>query len=143
ADDVEQIPAIPIAFAAVACGRCGGPGHCAGEHRPSSSVDHRRAVAPADEGYFTTPGGNRGRTYEVSPDGQRFLISCRRIERLASGLALPPRMSVLRNTPLSSQSGELREPRACSRSVTRSAFTATDVRLSAAQATVVDRWRRA
>jgi serine/threonine-protein kinase len=26
------------------------------------------------EGYFTTPGGNPGRTYDVSPDSQRFLM---------------------------------------------------------------------
>jgi hypothetical protein len=27
-----------------------------------------------NEGYFTIPGGNPGRTYDVSPDGQRFLM---------------------------------------------------------------------
>ena len=26
------------------------------------------------EGYFTAPGGNPGRTYDISPDGQRFLM---------------------------------------------------------------------
>jgi hypothetical protein len=26
------------------------------------------------EGYFTTPGGYTGRTYDISPDGQRFLL---------------------------------------------------------------------
>ena len=26
------------------------------------------------EGYFTTPGANLGRTYDISPDGQRFLM---------------------------------------------------------------------
>ena len=26
------------------------------------------------EGYFTTPGANAGRTYDISPDGQRFLM---------------------------------------------------------------------
>jgi serine/threonine-protein kinase len=26
------------------------------------------------EGYFTIPGGNTGRTYDISPDGQRFLM---------------------------------------------------------------------
>ena len=26
------------------------------------------------EGYFTVPGGNPGRTYDVSPDGRRFLV---------------------------------------------------------------------
>ena len=26
------------------------------------------------EGYFTTPGGNPGRTYDISRDGQRFLM---------------------------------------------------------------------
>jgi serine/threonine-protein kinase len=26
------------------------------------------------EGYFTVPGGNPGRTYDISPDGQRFLM---------------------------------------------------------------------
>ena len=26
------------------------------------------------EGYFTIPGGNPGRTYDISPDGQRFLM---------------------------------------------------------------------
>jgi len=26
------------------------------------------------EGYFTTPGANTGRTYDISPDGQRFLM---------------------------------------------------------------------
>ncbi len=26
------------------------------------------------EGYFTIPGGNPGRTYDVSPDGQQFLM---------------------------------------------------------------------
>ena len=35
------------------------------------------ATAPAmliKEGYFTIPGGFVGRTYDVSPDGQRFLM---------------------------------------------------------------------
>ncbi|MGH9252962.1 MAG: TolB family protein, partial [Vicinamibacterales bacterium] len=35
------------------------------------------AGAPAkllNEGYFTVPGGNVGRTYDISPDGQRFLM---------------------------------------------------------------------
>jgi serine/threonine-protein kinase len=27
-----------------------------------------------NEGYFTVPGGNAGRTYDISPDGQRFLM---------------------------------------------------------------------
>jgi serine/threonine-protein kinase len=27
-----------------------------------------------NEGYFTVPGGNPGRTYDISPDGKRFLI---------------------------------------------------------------------
>jgi len=26
------------------------------------------------EGYFTSPGGNPGRTYDIAPDGQRFLM---------------------------------------------------------------------
>jgi hypothetical protein len=26
------------------------------------------------EGYVTVPGGNPGRTYDISPDGQRFLL---------------------------------------------------------------------
>jgi hypothetical protein len=26
------------------------------------------------EGYFTVPGGNPGRTYDVSPGGERFLV---------------------------------------------------------------------
>ena len=26
------------------------------------------------EGYFTTPNGNTGRTYDISSDGQRFLM---------------------------------------------------------------------
>ena len=26
------------------------------------------------EGYFTIPGANPGRTYDISPDGQRFLM---------------------------------------------------------------------
>ena len=26
------------------------------------------------EGYVTVPGGNPGRTYDISPDGQRFLM---------------------------------------------------------------------
>ena len=26
------------------------------------------------EGYFTVPGANPGRTYDISPDGQRFLL---------------------------------------------------------------------
>jgi len=35
------------------------------------------SAAPAkllDEGYFTSPGGNPGRTYDISPDGQRFVM---------------------------------------------------------------------
>lgn len=35
------------------------------------------AGAPAkllNEGYSTVPGGNPGRTYDISPDGQRFLM---------------------------------------------------------------------
>jgi hypothetical protein len=27
-----------------------------------------------NEGYFTVPGGNPGRTYDISSDGQRFLM---------------------------------------------------------------------
>ena len=26
------------------------------------------------EGYFTNPGGDAGRTYDIAPDGQRFLM---------------------------------------------------------------------
>ena len=35
------------------------------------------ATAPTllvKEGYYTTPSGRPGRTYDVSPDGQRFLM---------------------------------------------------------------------
>lgn len=35
------------------------------------------ATAPTElikEGYFTVPGGNPGRTYDISPDGRRFLL---------------------------------------------------------------------
>ena len=27
-----------------------------------------------NEGYFTSPGGFLGRTYDIAPDGQRFLM---------------------------------------------------------------------
>ena len=35
------------------------------------------ATAPTkllNEGYFAVPGGNPGPTYDISPDGQRFLM---------------------------------------------------------------------
>jgi hypothetical protein len=31
-------------------------------------------TTPVKDGYFTSPAGNFGRTYDVSPDGQRFLM---------------------------------------------------------------------
>ncbi|MBM4195279.1 MAG: hypothetical protein FJ202_13025 [Gemmatimonadetes bacterium] len=44
---------------------------------PVSRSDTWAAGAPVkllEEGYYTIPGGNVGRTYDVSPDGQRFLM---------------------------------------------------------------------
>jgi hypothetical protein len=43
------------------------------------------------EGYFTFPGGNPGRTYDVSPDGQRFLM----IKSDTSGQAGAPSMLII------------------------------------------------
>jgi serine/threonine protein kinase len=45
------------------------------------------------EGYFTVPGGNRGRTYDISPDGQRFLM----IKEGGSEQAAVPQIIVAQN----------------------------------------------
>ncbi len=46
------------------------------------------------EGYFTVPGGNTGRTYDISPDGQRFLM----IKEGGSGTDVaPPQIVVIQN----------------------------------------------
>ena len=46
-----------------------------------------------NEGYFTVPGGNPGRTYDVSPDGQRFLM----IKAGGSDQAAAPQIVVVQN----------------------------------------------
>ena len=44
------------------------------------------------EGYFTVPGGNPGRTYDVSPDGQRFLMI-----KAGGANQAPPQIVVVQN----------------------------------------------
>jgi serine/threonine-protein kinase len=47
-----------------------------------------------NEGYFTVPGGNPGRSYDISPDGQRFLMI-----KMGGGLgqAAAPQIIVVQN----------------------------------------------
>jgi Tol biopolymer transport system component len=47
------------------------------------------------EGYFTTPGGLIGRTYDVSPDGQRFLMT--KDGGGTDQTAAPPQLIVVQN----------------------------------------------
>jgi Tol biopolymer transport system component/tRNA A-37 threonylcarbamoyl transferase component Bud32 len=47
-----------------------------------------------NEGYYTIPGGNVGRTYDISPDGQRFLMIK---AGGGSGLASAPQIVVVQN----------------------------------------------
>jgi hypothetical protein len=48
-----------------------------------------------NEGYFTVPGGNPGRTYDISPNGQRFLMV--KASGGASGQAGAPQIVVVQN----------------------------------------------
>jgi Tol biopolymer transport system component len=45
-----------------------------------------------DEGYFSVPGGNLGRTYDISPDGQRFLMI-----KAGGANQAPPQIVVVQN----------------------------------------------
>jgi len=49
-------------------------------------------VLQASEGAFRVPGANAGRTYDISPDGRRFLM----IKASAEGVT-PPRIVVVQN----------------------------------------------
>ena len=46
-------------------------------------------------GYFTVPGGNPGRTYDISPDGQRFLMI--KEDGGAEQTAAPPSLIVVQH----------------------------------------------
>jgi hypothetical protein len=45
-----------------------------GVEQGPSWASARSSMLVKAEGYFTLPGGNPGRTYDVAADGQRFLM---------------------------------------------------------------------